>query len=77
MTPENPQSLREFWHALDKRLALIEESLRQHRLSHASLEKCLDDHEQRLRKAGNGALLSAGVTSLLSTLALIKAFLRP
>lgn len=77
MPNPTPQSIPELWYAIDKRLALIEEAHRQHLASHTGLNKSIDDHEQRLRGASAGAILSAGVTSLLSILAIIKAFMSP
>lgn len=76
MPTRTPQSIPELWYALDKRLALMEETQRSHDQVHAALNKCLDDHETRLRSSGVGALLAASVTSFLSVLAMLKAFLK-
>ena len=76
MPSRTPQSIPELWYALDKRLALIEETQRAHDQLHESLNKSLDDHENRLRSSGAGALIAASVTSFLSVLAVLKAFLK-
>lgn len=76
MPTRTPQSIPELWYAIDKRLALMEESLRSHNQLHESVDKVLEDHETRLRSSGAGALVAASVTSFLSVLAILKAFLK-
>jgi len=76
MPNRTPQSIPELWYALDKRLALMEETQRAHDQVHESINKVLEDHETRLRSSGAGALVAASVTSFLSVLAILKAFLK-
>jgi len=70
------QSIPELWYALDKRLALMEETQRSHDQVHESIHKRLDDHEIRLRSCRASAWVAASVASILSLLAILKAFLK-
>lgn len=76
MPMRTPQSIPELWYAIDKRLSLMEENQSRHDQVHAAINKILDDHETRLRSSGAGALVAASVTSFLSVLAILKAFLK-
>jgi hypothetical protein len=76
MPMRTPQSIPELWYAIDKRLSLMEETQRSHDQVHAAINKIMDDHETRLRSSGAGALVAASVTSFLSVLAILKAFLK-
>jgi hypothetical protein len=70
-----PRTISELWHLLDKRLALIEQSVATHAGEHAGLQKTLDDHETRLRSGLTLTGLLTGSGGLLSLIAIIKSFL--
>ena len=71
-----PRTIAQLYYLLDKRLALIEQSLRSHAEEHAGLQKTLDDHESRLRSGFTLASLISGSGGLLALIAIVKAFLK-
>ncbi len=52
MSIDVPRTIPQLWHALDRRLTIIEEAQKAHAILHEQIEKDLDDHEQRLRQRG-------------------------
>jgi hypothetical protein len=72
MSDDVPRTIPQLWHALDRRLTIIEEAQKAHAILHEQIEKSLDDHEQRLRSAGAPAIIAATINSFVSLIAIIK-----
>ena len=72
MSDEIPRTIPQLWHALDRRLTIIEEAQKAHCGLHEQIEKELDDHEQRLRTANAPAVIAATINSLVSLIAIFK-----
>lgn len=69
-----PKTIPELWYAIDKRLSAIETANIEHKTDHLLIQKCLDDHEARLRSGLTFTAITTGGGSLMALIAIIKSF---
>lgn len=69
-----PTSIPQLWAKIDHRLTVIEEKQCAHQMLHDAINKEIDDHEARIRMSGAPGIIAATINSMISVIAIIKAF---
>jgi hypothetical protein len=69
-----PNTIPQLWVLIDHRLTVLEEKGCAHQILHELITEDLKDHEQRIRQAGTPGIIAATVNSMISVIAIIKAF---